>query len=254
MKKIIGLALLMVLLLSFNAASRDIDLKTAQTFDLKAKYTYIRSYPNGSGIFIVYIEPDNEFSGNVFLNMVAPEGLNAKLTKEVLDRGSLVTEITVNPSSDISPGTNNITLAALHVVGLCMKKNKGIQLDVETKGIQLEVEVFEWEAGENPNLDEKRDLFVNWLEQEHQEFGIFLTQEYSYYNTYPEILIVEHGTYLNSEWEMRVCDHVMIPPYDWSMFLIRKRGAIKPLFAAKRETGNIIHEIPVSDYPTFFGY
>ena len=245
MKRIMGLVLLMVLFLSFNVASGDVAPETVQTFDLKAKYTYIRSYPNGGGIFIVYIEPKSEFAGKVFLNMVSPARLNARLSNDVLDRGSLLTEITVEPSGDIRPGTKYIRLAAVHVVGLCVQT---------VQRIQLEVEVFNWEAGENPNLDERRDLFVKWLEQEHQEFGIFLNQEYNYYSTYPEVLIVEHGTYLNAEWEMRVCDHVMVPPDDWSMFCIRKRGALKPLFAAKRETDNTIHEIPVSEYPILFGY
>ena len=49
-------------------------------------------------------------------------------------------------------------------------------------------------------------------------------------------------------------DYVMIPPYDWSMLYLRKRGTLEPIFAAKRETDNTIHEIPVSDYPILFGY
>jgi len=245
MKKRIGLVVLMILCLSFTVASRAVASETAQAFELKAKYTYIRSYPNGGGIFVVYIEPKSEFTGKVFLNLVAPARLNARLRDEVLDRGSLLTEITIEPSSDIRAGIKYIKLAAVHVNGLYVQT---------VQRIQLQVEVFEWEACDNPNLNEKRDLFVQWLEQEHQEFGLFLNQEYQYYITYPEILIVEHGTYLNSEWEIRVCDHVMVPPYDWSMFCIRKRGALKPLFAAKRETDNTIHEIPVSEYPVLFGY
>ena len=246
MKRITGLILVVFLVLSFNAFLASAQTTaTAPTFELKAKYSYIRSYPEGGGIFIIYIEPDDSFKGKVFVNMVAPNALNAQLSKEVLDRGSLVTEITVNPKEKAPAKIYNIRLVALNVEGMQVKT---------VQKIQLEVEVFQWEAGKNPNLDAKRDLFIEWLEQEHQEFGIFLGRSYDYYCTYPEILIVEHGTYLHPEWEIRVCDHVMVPPYDWSMLCIRKRGALEPLLAAKRESDNTIHEIPVSEYPTFFGY
>jgi len=234
MKKHIVLILLMILCLSFIVSSRAVASEIAQAFELKAKYTYIRSYPNGGGVFIVYIEPKCEFDGKVFLNLVAPDRLNARLKAQVLDQGLPLTEITVEPSSDIRPGTKYIGLVAVHVKGLYVQT---------VQRMQLQVEVFEWDACDNPSLNEKRDLFIKWLEQEHQEFGLFLNQDYRYYSTYPEILIVEHGTYLNLEWEIRVCDHVMIPPYDWSMLWIRKRGALKPLFAAKRETDNILENV-----------
>lgn len=245
MKRRIGLVVLMILCVSLTVASRPVACETVRAFELKATYNYIRSYPNGGGIFVVYIEPASDFTGTVFLNLVAPARLNAKLKSQVLNRGALVTEITVEPSSTIRPGTKYIKLAAVHVDGLYVQS---------VQRMQLQVEIFEWEACDNPNLDEKRDLFIQWLEQKHPEFGLFLNQEYRYYITYPEILIVEHGTYLNAEWEIRVCDHVMVPPYDWSMICIRKRGAVKPLFAAMRESDNTIHEIPLSEYPVMFGY
>lgn len=241
MKRIISLVLIMVLCLSLGVASKGL----AQTFEFGAKYNYIRSCPGGGGIFLVSIEPNSAFTGKVFLNIIAPYSLNAELNKDVLDMGSPVAEIRVSPSENISSGKYNIGVAAVHVVGLYVQN---------VERIKLEVEVFDWESTVSRNLSQKRDLFIEWLETEHPEFGIFPKQKYDAYNTYPELIIVEHGTFLSSEWEIRVCDHVMIPPDDWSMIWIRKRGALDALFAAKRETDNSIHEIPISEYPIMFGY
>ncbi len=72
--------------------------------------------------------------------------------------------------------------------------------------------------------------------------------------TYPEILVVEHWTFLNPTWEMRMCFHVMIPPYDWSMLTIRSRGEWDFQFAAKRESDGTTYEIPVAEYPVMCGY
>ena len=46
----------------------------------------------------------------------------------------------------------------------------------------------------------------------------------------------------------------MIPPYDWSMLWLRKRGEVEAIFAAKRESDGTVYEIPVGDYPIFYGY
>ncbi len=93
-----------------------------------------------------------------------------------------------------------------------------------------------------------------WLSQHHPEYAAVLDQKWFAYNTYPQIWVVEHWTFLSEDWELRVCFHVMIPPYDWSMMRLRKRGEVNAEFAARRESDGTIYEIPVSDYPIKFGY
>jgi hypothetical protein len=46
----------------------------------------------------------------------------------------------------------------------------------------------------------------------------------------------------------------MIPPHNWSMLWLLERGEVKPVFAAYRESDGTTYEIPISEYPTFFGY
>ena len=74
------------------------------------------------------------------------------------------------------------------------------------------------------------------------------------YITYPAHLIVEHWTFLYDNWEMRICYHVMIPPYNWSMLWLRPLGELDAVFSAKREWNGTAYEIPICDYPTFYGY
>ena len=48
----------------------------------------------------------------------------------------------------------------------------------------------------------------------------------------------------------------MIPPHDWSMIRIRKRGEIEAEIAYKQDsaTNDYVYEIPISEYPIFNGY
>ena len=95
---------------------------------------------------------------------------------------------------------------------------------------------------------------IDWLETNHPEFGSFSTANSYAYITYLAHLIVEHWTFLYDEWEMRICFHVMIPPYDWSMIWLRPRGEVDAIFSAKRESDGTVYEIPISDYPTYYNY
>jgi hypothetical protein len=113
--------------------------------------------------------------------------------------------------------------------------------------------VVDWGGGGKGTATDKMNDFVTWLETEHPELGSFSARNWFVYGTYPQLLIVEHWTFLDEDWEMRVCYHVMIPPYDWSKILLRRRGEWEPLLAVHRETDGTIYEIPVEEYP-IMGY
>jgi hypothetical protein len=62
---------------------------------------------------------------------------------------------------------------------------------------------------------------------------------------------------MSKDWEVRFCFHVMIPPYDWTKIMIRERDEWEPAIAGKREHDGVdykLSEIPISEYPTFYGY
>lgn len=229
---------------------------------LHAKYSYIRSYPGGGGIFIVYIEPENGFSGNVYLRINADQNLGVEVDTKILNMQSRVAEITLRPTMNISFTTYSIEVSAFYSPSLSPVKSAvdfweppyGHHPAVSLRTLYLDVEIFDHSSCNLPDAIVKRDELVTWLEAEHPEFGMFSNQDFFAYVTYPEILVVEHWTFLYDDWEMRICYHVMMPPYDWSKIWLRPRGEINAVFAAYRESDGTTYEIPVSEYPSFFGY
>lgn len=215
-------------------------------FGIKPKYSYIRSYPGGGGIFIIKLVTEDNFTGDVILSMAADPALNARLDKRILNPLSNIAEITVRPTESIEIGTYNIELKA---ISSASPSNIG-----RWQTILLEVDVLQWGPAYPQDIIPIRDEFVSWLETEHPELGDFSDRIWFSYMTYPQIWVVEHWTFLDREWEFRLCHHVTIPPYDWSKILLRRRGQWDPALAAMRESDGTIHEIPISDYPIMFGY
>ena|GEM_PF-1142657 len=218
-------------------------------FSLEAKHSYIRSYPGGGGVFIVKLKPSDGFTGVVAIQLSANPALNARLDRRTLSAQSNIAEIVIRPSETVEIKTYQIDITARQFANITSQS--------QCRTISVEVEMIPWGSAKPTEAMAKRDPLVAWIQQTHPEFGTFDDQEWYPYITYPGILVVEHWTFLNQEWEMRICFHVMIPPHDWSMIQIRRHGEWDPVFAAMREhngTTYEINQIPVSEYPTFFGY
>jgi hypothetical protein len=223
--------------------------RSCSGFGLEAKHSYIRSYPGGGGVFIVKLNPGDNFTGIVGLQLAADPALNARLDRRTLSAQSKIAEIVIRPSETAEIRMYQIDITA------CLLANVMSQSLCRT--VSVEVEMIPWGPANPRDAIAKRDPLVEWIQQTHSEFGTFDDQEWYPYITYPGILVVEHWTFLNEEWEMRICFHVMIPPHDWSMIQLRRHGEWDPVFAARREhngTDYEICEIPVSEYPDFFGY
>lgn len=223
-----------------SSLSLDPDFPNDCRFTIDAKYSKIRSYPEGGGIFLVRVAPADALPEEINLSIRADARLNARIDVNELNRPSGIAEITIQPDQSIDIGFHPIMVYATRLN--------------TTRAVRLNVEMINWPSGNAQPAMVKRDEFVAWLETEHPEFGRFSGRDWFPYMTYPGILVVEHWTFLDQDWEMRICFHVMIPPYDWSMLLLRPRGEWNPIFAAKRESHGTIYEIPISDYPTFFSY
>jgi hypothetical protein len=210
------------------------------SFTIEARYSKIRSYRGGGGVFIVHMEPDDNFTGDIELSVMADSALNARLSTDMLNRQTRIAEITIRPGQSIEIKAHVIELAVIH--------------SDSTRMLIFDVELYQWTSGNVGDAIAKRNEILAWLDDEHPEYDDLSTQEWFAYFTYPEIWVVEHWTFLNLEWEMRLCFHVMIPPHDWSMLQIRKRGETEPVLAARRESDGTVYEIAVSEYPTMFGY
>jgi len=215
-------------------------------FTLEAKYNYIRSVPAGGGIFPVRIVPAEDFAGTVRLSVQADSLLHAELNLEELTEEQSVAALTIRPDTSIQAGMDTIRLTAEH--------------GDSTKTISLEVEIFNWGTGDKEGALAKMDTILQWVITQHPEYREITNQNWFIYATYPQIWVVEHYTLLSDPaaadggWEVRVCWHVMIPPYNWSKLRIRKLSNFEAEYAAERETDAIFYDIPVSEYPVMFGY
>lgn len=215
------------------------------SFTLEAKYTYIRSYPGGGGVMLLKIVPGPDFSGDVAISVDAHQTLGAALTTGILNGEETVAELTVSPTRQVP--------LALHVITVTAENQ------TQQQSLELQVEVFNWGIMSMNIAQDTQDRFIAWLGDEHPELGNFSNQKWDVYSTYPLVKIVEHYTFLSDDWEFRICFHVMIPPDDWSKMWLRPRGDWEPVLAAQRAWDDIIgdyviNEIPLSEYPTFFGY
>jgi hypothetical protein len=223
-----------------------IDDPGTRSFSIVPKYSYIRSYPGGGGIFIVRLLDTGMFIRNVNLYLRAHPSLNASLDRNTLNSRHNIAEITIQPSESIEIDTFEIELYAAY--------DDFLSHTGQYVKITLEVEVMQWGPTNPSNVISKMDEFVLWLETVHPELGDFSNRIWFPYMTYPQIWIVEHWTFLDEDWEFRLAYHVMIPPYDWSKILLRRRGQWDPVLAAERESDGTIHEIPISEYPIMYGY
>jgi len=210
-------------------------------FTIQAKYDSIRSYPNGCGVFILYITTTDDFEGNVKLKMKSVIGFNYKFTNVNLNSNILVSELIIYPNEKVQFRKHQLEVIAIH--------------GGKEVSIKLYVEIFHWGEGSTfETAIEKRDEFKNWLTTQYPKYSSIFDDNSLIFHTYPEVLIVEHYTFLTEDYEVRVCYHVMIPPDDWSMIRIRKRNTLEPEFAAKRESDGKISQIQLKEYPVMFGY
>jgi len=215
------------------------------SFTLEAKYTYVRSYPGGGGVYLLRIVPGPDLEGDVALSVSANKYLGAQLTSAVVNSAATIAELTLSPTRQVVLATHIITVTASN--------------QTHEESVELEVEVVNWGIGSMSIAQDKQNEFVAWMQGEHPELGNFNNQQWDIYGTYPQIMIVEHYTFLSDDWEFRICFHVMIPPYDWSKMWLRPRGEWDAILAAIREWDDdlqdyVIHEMPVEEYPIISGY
>jgi len=217
-----------------------IPAKDKGEFTLNTKYPAIRSFPEGGGIFVISISPSPDFEGTVKLSVETESGITAKLNRTELNDKDSVADIIISTSKNIALDTNSITLKATH--------------NGKEKLLKLFIVVLSWDKDNCDEAKIKRDEFKNWFSGKSSKYQEIFGSEFTEFETYPQILIVEHRTFITKNYEVRVCYHVMVPPDDWSKLRIRDRNRLVPEIALKRETDGSIHEIPVDEYPTFDGY
>lgn len=213
----------------------------AGTYSLVARATIIRSYPGGGGVFTVGITPGPDFRGDVRLSVVADRDLHVTLSLPLLDTLHPFADLHLAPEKGCPVTERTILLRADHA---------GV-----VRTLALNVTMYDWDHGEPGDEMPLLRRYLEWIRVRHPEAGNVEILPLRRFLTYPQTLIVEHWTFLSPLYELRLCRHVMIPPDDWSMILLRRVGRVDPFFAARLDTGSgEIREIPVADYPTLYGY
>jgi len=202
--------------------------------------TPMKSYRGGGGLFILSMEPGDNFGGDVQLTLDANQALNAKLTTDLLSLDTKVAEVEIYPDSTISIGAEIIKVFSEHA-------------DVADT-LELEVEIVEPEIVEPDSMSIGRyaiklhDEFVLFVKETYPELGITTGQDWFNYNQHPIVLYGTPGkwTFLNQTWDMTVYWTVWPKMPVW--FLLRKRGESEPVFAAFKNMDVTIHEIPVDEF------
>lgn len=213
----------------------------AGTFTLVARSSTIRSYPNGGGIFTIVLMPGDDFKGSVRLSVQADPALRCTLSLPRLDSHNRVVELCLAPTTDATITPKSIELRAWH--------------GGRMTALPLTVDMYDWSHAEPGEGTMLLGRYLSWVHATHHELGTVDISPFQRYLTYPSHLIVEHWSFVNALWEVRICRHVMVPPGDWSMMLLRRRGTHEPILAARLDqTAAEIHEIPVSEYPILYGY
>jgi hypothetical protein len=228
-------------------------------FALAARYTFVRSHAGGGGIFLLRLDPAPAGGRNVVLGLAADPSLHARLDHRFLNALSPLAELTLRPDPALAPAgaeTCRIVVTASRPAGSADSQPQDPPAAARSPGrrLELEVELIPWIAGDPATAIQKRDELLAWVIAAHPELDDLDEPYRIAYQTYPSILVVEHWTFLGAAWEIRVCWHVMIPPYDWSMIRLRRRGDWEPLLAARRDSDGTTYEIPLSEYPTHMGY
>lgn len=238
MKTKIGILIIVITMISFSCKKSE---DGRISFTLKTQYDTIRSCPGGGGIFIISLPENLNLSGQLTISFEASSDLDVSISKTHLSNEVSTTEIVIEPKATIETKDYKIKV---------MASNQQFYGSIE-----LVVSIFDWSTEVGEDLLLMKNEFDTWLNTNFPEYNIHEGMNWFAYPTYPQILIVEHYTFIDQEYEYRICRHAMIPPYDWSMIRLRKRNEVAPFLAARKDsTGGIIHQIPVEDYPTLFGY
>ncbi|PLX17302.1 MAG: hypothetical protein C0597_07110 [Marinilabiliales bacterium] len=213
------------------------------SFRIQSSYNSIKSYPGGGGLFIFELIDTPNHTDDINLEIHCEKELNAYLCSQDGLSNHNVFEVLIEPEIDIPISNYRISIVA----------TRGNYREI----LLLDVEIIDWTSmSELSDLaDIKMNNYINWLNNKYPNIEIVNETRWSVYSTYPGILIVEHFTLLNDKYEIRLCNHAMIPPNDWSVIRLRERNSRAPFLAAKQDSTNgEIYTILVEDYPLLYGY
>ena len=223
----------------FSGCSDDDDPLTSYPqgdgFRLEVRYDSVRVAPGGDCLLPLRIIPEVDLSGNVDLTVWCEQSVNIGLTDRSINVFHPVSEMRIRPDLDCDTLSYRLVIRGVH--------GSDTLLD------SCRVRVVQWDPQVPVEALGKRDELLEWVKATYPDLENWDTVSWEAFRTYPQILVVEHVTFLTSEWEIRICYHVTIPPNDWSYICLRRRSEWETMLAARRESDGTVHEVPVSEYP-----
>ena len=210
-------------------SSNKTESKDKGTYTLIVDPLTVESYPTGGGLFIITLEPSDDFEGDVNITIEANPALNAQITTEKLSLKNRVAEIEIHPDSTVTSRTDTLKVLFEH-------NNK-------TKPIILTVTIcIQWGLETMP-CPSWHSEFLQWIKTEHQEFSIEGGEDWFGWFKYPCLEGVGVWMYINQKWEITVVIEVFPPFKKW--FLLRKRGEVIPKLCAREYPDNTFIEYPI---------
>jgi len=201
------------------------------TYTLEAEPAAVQSYCGGGGLFILSMEPDENFGGDVQLSLNASPGLNAKLTTDLLSLDEKIAEIEIYPDSSLALGVYTFKVISEHAT----VKNE----------LELSVEIVVFGPFGSP--DSKYIEFIEWVESTYPIVFKDGEKWFSFFK-YPAYDGASTWVYLSPSFEINISP-LLAPPFP-TRYLLRNRGEVIPVLAAKKEKDGEyleITEIPLGD-------
>jgi hypothetical protein len=91
--------------------------------------------------------------------------------------------------------------------------------------------VFPWEDDREETARDLLALFLQWLDRTIPRLGIGPDRDFDGVFVAPQLLVVSHYEFFDSDYELGLSWHVMIAPDDWAELYIRPRYSFHPVRA-----------------------
>jgi hypothetical protein len=225
MKALAMLCLLIFALMLTSCCCEDNSDLPSGGFNLAVTPATATTGPGQSLVMLASITNEGDGSGPVAITANCP-GAQVTVSPASISVGE-VAEITVIPdaTAPTPPATtahagSQIGQDADWTLTLTAHGARAGQTRQTTASIGV---IQQWEDLIQPEAIAERDRLIPWLEANHPELGITSATQWTPAMPNP-VLVVEHYLFYSDEWELHVAWHVMIPPYDWTKYELRRRG------------------------------
>ena len=200
------------------------------SFHIKTIPDSLYSCQSGGGLVILFWESTSNFSAESVLSTLADPALNCKLSDDKLNMVKRISELTIHPNPDTKTGIYYISL----LVGL----------NGTLENILIPVHVLSSLYGQKH--DSIFVEFIRWIQKAYPALNMNEKDNWFGYNKKPGWVGIGYSQFINDKWDMTIKVTVVRNPVYY--MLLRARGELYPLLAAKKDTSGIIQSIQVSEF------